>query len=767
MLELLKYWAIAFRDGRGLKHFGLKMIKCLFFAHTPKKNSTEWHSLKCHLSKVAKLAKEFGDKFNAGELAYYAGLWHDLGKYNPEFQEYLEQCDRATKLGEKPPRQKVPHAKYGAKLAAEKFQPLAAIIYGHHSGLPKNADLNNSLVKIEANTYQQILENASSESLDLEITSTKIEQQLVSLATDEYSFELLLRILFSCLVDADYLDTETHFNTEQAEIRKENREREDIRIDRLWQTLEKSQQELLDKAEETKVNQVRLQVYDACLDAAKLKPGIFRLAVPTGGGKTRSGLAFALSHAVEHNLERVIVAVPYTSIIEQTVKVYRDILGEDAVLEHHSAIQPDRLNEEDARSPQAIARLATQSWDAPLIVTTTVQLFESLFAHRPSKCRKLHNIVNSVIILDEVQTLPVSLLEPILNVLKDLGDRYNVSIVLCTATQPAFELNNPYLKGFFAGSVRNIIPTELAQEHFSILTRVNYCLPETAWSWQDLTKDLQQRQASQALIILNTRKDALNALDAIADETNSHYLFHLSTLLCGQHRREVLEQVRDRLKNNQPCILVSTQVVEAGVDLDFPLVYRAIAPLDRIVQAAGRCNREGNLDKGDVVIFNPQEGKVPPGEYKTSVNETTKLLKRENIDLHDPNIFTEYFSCLYQDVDTDKKEIQKYRQSFDYPEVAQRFKLIPDDTTPIVINYKNRASEIIKRIKRRGLRSQDLRALQPYLINLRDREFKQSEALREQIAEGVWLWQGNYDESLKGIAIGKEPILYDPADLFF
>lgn len=736
-----------------------------FFAHTPSKNSTKWHSLQDHLFKVAKLAREFADKFNADKLAYHAGLWHDLGKYNPEFQEYLKQCDRATKLGEKAPSRKVPHAKYGAKLAAEQFWFITSIIYGHHTGLPQGADMMARLDEVKSDIYQRILENANTELLNLDVDS-EANQQLNNLLSNAYSNELLIRILFSCLVDADYLDTETHFDPEQAQIRNKNQEKEDLKIDRLWQTLKKSQQELIAKAENTKVNQIRSQVYDCCLDAAKLEPGIFRLAVPTGGGKTLSGLAFALSHAVEYNLDRVIVAVPYTSIIEQTVKVYRDILGEDAVLEHHSAIQPDKNNEEDARSRQAIARLASQNWDAPLIVTTTVQLFESLFARRPSKCRKLHNIVNSVIILDEVQTLPVSLLEPILNVLKDLGDRYNVSIVLCTATQPAFDLNNPYLRGFAAGSVRDIVPTELAQEHFSVLSRVNYHHPQTDWSWQDIAEDLEQRQISQALIILNTRKDALSVLDAIANDNNIDCLFYLSTLLCGQHRREVLEQVRNCLKNNQPCILVSTQVVEAGVDLDFPLVYRAIAPLDRIVQAAGRCNREGKLNKGEVVIFDPQDGKVPPGEYKIAVCETKKLLQRQNIDLHDPNIFTKYFSCLYQDVDTDKKKIQKERQSFDYPEVADRFKLIPDDTTPVIINYQDRASEIIQRIKKRGLRSHDLRALQPYLVNLREREFKQTETLREQITKGIWLWQGTYNE-LKGIAIGKKPILYDPADLFF
>ncbi len=733
-----------------------------FYAHTPAKDSDKWHPLQAHLEKVADRAEQLATKFEAGKIAYYAGLWHDLGKYNPDFQKYLEQCKIASETNSSEPKSRVPHAKYGAKLAAEKFSLLAPLIYGHHGGLPQQAYMKDRLAEIKTETYQQILANARSESLDLDITP-EINQQLKNLVKDNLGYELLLRILFSCLVDADYLDTETHFDPENATKRGSN-----ITVQILWQTLEKEQQKLLVKVAkeaDTEVNRVRSQVYQACLNSASLKPGIFRLAVPTGGGKTRSGLAFALAHAVKHNLDRVIVAVPYTSIIEQTVEVYRDIFGQDAVLEHHSAVKPDEANESDARSRQAIARLATQNWDAPLIVTTTVQLFESLFARRTSQCRKLHNIVSSVIVLDEVQTLPVFLLDPILSVLKELCDRYRVSIVLCTATQPAFEGNSPYLQGFPAGSVQDIIPSELAKQHFSTLSRVAYQIPETAWSWQNLVADLARREASQALIVLNTRKDALKVLDAL-DSTDEDNLFHLSTLLCGQHRREVLQTVRDRLKNNQPCILISTQVVEAGVDLDFPLVYRAIAPLDRIVQAAGRCNREGKLNQGNVIVFQPEEGKVPPGEYRKAVDETIRLLKRKNLDWDDPSIFAEYFQSLYQGLETDGKEIQKYRISLDYPEVAARFKLIPDDTNPVAIAYDDRAIKIIQRIKQRGLKSADLKALQPYLVNLRSREFKQTEELREQIAAGIWVWNGNYD-SIKGIAIGDQAIVYDPADLIF
>jgi len=379
------------------------------------------------------------------------------------------------------------------------------------------------------------------------------------------------------LVDADYLDTETHFDLEAA-----TRRGSQLHVQSLHRKLETAQIKLLKKvkANNTLVNQVRSQVYELCLNAATLEPGVFRLAVPTGGGKTRNGLAFALAHAVHHGLERVIIAVPYTSIIEQTVEVYRSIFGRDAVLEHHSTVKPDAGNEEDARARQAQARLATQNWDAPLIVTTTVQLFESLFANRPSRCRKLHNIVNSVIILDEVQTLPIRFLEPIIDVLKELCRHYHVSVVLCTATQPALEGETPYLKGFTSGIVRDIVPVDMTKQHFSTLSRVQYTIPSKKWSWAEVAQNIQQQE--QTLVILNTRKDALAVLGEIPHSEEQSVL-HLSTLLCGQHRRDVLQQVQDRLTRKQPCILVSTQVVEAGVDLDFPVVYRALGPLDRIV----------------------------------------------------------------------------------------------------------------------------------------------------------------------------------------
>jgi CRISPR-associated endonuclease/helicase Cas3 len=733
-------------------------MKYQFNAHTPPKDTDTWHELKQHLGKVAKLAEQFADKFQAGQLGYYAGLWHDLGKYNPEFQKYLEQCS----VGDKHAKS-VPHALYGAKLAFQLLPPLAPIIYGHHAGLPETSKLRSSVANPDRETdYLASLQAAEADGIKL--TADLDSKEILSEFKEPLSYELFIRLLFSCLLDADYLDTESHFDIQQSLLRKPA-----ATVSELWKKLENSQKQLLvnTATEQTDVNRIRAEVYQYCIDRAEEDRGVFRLAVPTGGGKTRSGLAFALKHAVKHKIDRVIIAVPYTSIIEQTVGVYREIFGDEAVLEHHSATKTT-VDDEDAKAAQAQARLATQNWNAPLIVTTTVQLFESLFHNRTSRCRKLHNIVNSVIILDEVQTLPIRLLEPIVSVLQELVDRYNVTVILCTATQPALEGENPYLKGF--PSIKDIIPPQKATEHFRQLSRVNYQIPANAWNWADVVADTGDNK--QGLVILNTRKDALDLLKEFAETfEQKDSIFHLSTLLCGTHRRKVLDEVRSRLKTDLPCWLISTQVVEAGVDLDFPLVYRALGPLDRIVQAAGRCNREGKLknsagklDKGRVVIFEPQDGKTPQGEYATAV-ALTKNLIGQNPDFNDPSIFEAYFRELYQGVDTtDGQEVQKYRAVLNYPETAERFQLIQDITHSVVIAYDDKARKLLKNIERYGLKFTNYQALQPYLVSLRDREFQQSADLRREISPGIWLWEGDYDK-VTGISIGANAIVRDPADL--
>jgi CRISPR-associated endonuclease/helicase Cas3 len=738
------------------------VTKLEFAAHTPSKENPEvWHSLREHLEKVATRCQKSAEKLGADKLGYYGGLWHDLGKYNPGFQEYLKDCHRGAQA------ESVQHAIHGAILAARSLQPIAAIIHGHHAGLPEIQEMMQKRIHDPAwqDSYQVVITNAQQAGIEL-APDFDWQALMAKLKLDALGYELFLRLLFSCLVDADYLDTESHFEPKTTQQRSPV-----VDVSQLWNLLEADQAKLLDKAAATRtmaskassVNQVRAEVYQACIAAAQLEPGVFRLAVPTGGGKTRSGLAFALKHAVANHLDRVIIAVPYTSIIEQTVGVYRSIFGDEAVLEHHSAAKAV-VDNEDARAAQAKARLATQNWDAPLIVTTTVQLFESLFARKPSRCRKLHNIVNSVIVLDEVQTLPIGLIQPIVNLLEELAKRYRVTVVLCTATQPALEGGSSYLEGF--SCVQDIVPVELAKSHFRSLSRVSYEMPKGVWSWAQVRADIEKHQHNQALIILNARKDALDLLAEFSGLDESLPVFHLSTLLCGKHRRAVLADVRSRLAQDQPCILISTQVVEAGVDLDFPAVYRALGPLDRIVQAAGRCNREGKREtKGRVVIFQPEAGRMPPGEYATAFAETANLLKRK-LDMDDPEIFLPYFQSLYQGINTDKHEIQQSRVRLNYPETAERFELIPKDTQPVIIEYDEQAKTLLRQIQQRGLLKRNHQDLQPYIVNLRDREFRAAKDVRREIAPGIWVWEGSYDPG-KGICLGEAAIVQDPADLIF
>jgi CRISPR-associated endonuclease/helicase Cas3 len=488
----------------------------------------------------------------------------------------------------------------------------------------------------------------------------------------------------------------------------------------------------------------------------KTPPGFFRLTVPTGGGKTRSGLAFALQHVLANcrRLRRVIVAIPYTSIIDQTAREYRHILGRGAVLEHHSQV-PIPENESQNQD-QVRLRLASENWDVPVIVTTNVQLFESLFSNRPGKARRLHNIAGSVIILDEVQTLPVGLLAPTLDVLRALVEQYHVSVVLSSATQPqpAFQ------------SVSGIVPTDIIPKvssdvHFKKLARVSYTKRTEKLSWQELATELRRHERNQVMVVLNSRKDALGLLNELQGANN---LFHLSTLLCGWHRKAVLRLVRKRLRHGLPVLLVSTQVVEAGVDIDFPEVWRAMGPLDRIVQAAGRCNREGMMaSKGRVVIFEPSDGRMPKGEYQAGFGLADFLLNPYQNDaerLHDPELHEEYFRRLYAERDLDEREVQTYRKTLNFPETAKRFRLISEDTVMVVVEYAQGSRRLVD-WKNRPSRA-TWRRLQPYTVSLQRYETDRliNEDWLESVSDGLYRWVGKYDR-IRGIAEAN----YDPADL--
>jgi len=721
-----------------------------FYAHSPNEQG-EWHELETHLRETARLSSRFAQKFGAGELGRIAALWHDIGKFSDSFQDYLKAVVVSEQTGQRAPqRGSVDHSSAGALLASERKADYPAIVIAaHHTGLSNRAAL------------QERLYRKSSDSDVRDSIGTAVELKLVETVPDDFAAllpgfiktgdksqtEFFLRMLFSALVDADCLDTEAHCMPEKSQIRSY-----DYSVEMLWHLFKTNQDALIARADDTPLNRARREMYEACSVAADRSQGIFSLSVPTGGGKTRAGMGFALKHAICHGLDRVIVAIPYTSIIEQNAKVYRSIFGDRPVLEHHSAVEVRKKDE------FSYAALAAQNWDVPIVVTTTVQLFESLFHNRRGHCRKLHNIARSVLVLDEVQTLPIHLLEPILDVLQELVDHYEVTVVLCTATQPAFEGQNPYLKGL--QDVQEIIADP--HRYFAELKRVEYEMPclESSWTWQRVADEMQRHE--QCLAVVNTRRDALELLDELADPD----ALHLSTLLCGADRRSTLDTVRYRLKQKLPCHLVSTQVVEAGVDVDFPFVMRAFGPLDRIVQVAGRCNREGQMQTlGRVVVFKPESGRAPRGAYRTAMAEAEKLL-RFGMSLHDPGLFREYFRLLYQDVDTDKHGIQHLRERLDFQKAAEQFQMIEQATTPAVVHCPGHEHEIDSLISRARYGSGMTRALwqklQPYIVNIyqHDIEKYRTQGICEPTELGFDLWKGQYD-AVRGL----RDVARDPADL--
>lgn len=718
------------------------------FAHSANAQGCR-HDLVEHLRETAHLAAAFAAKFEAEQLGHWIGLWHDLGKFHPAWQRYLIEAETATSHQSHP----VEHKGAGARLASQHLGLVALLIQGHHGGLRTPTDLQTWLTeRATESNVGEALQRARQTLPDLEPTDQ------VSLPghvlRDPSVAELFLRILFSALVDADFLDTERHFSQATAVLRDI-----DITLPALWERFERNQQRLSGQHTDT-VGQARHAIYQACLAAAEQPPGLFRLTVPTGGGKTRSAMAFALRHALHCGHERVIVGVPFISITEQTADVYRDIFGTGSdgrpiVLEHHSAAERVATEDDEFQPARIWARLAAENWDAPIVVTTTVQLFESLFACQTSRTRKLHRLARSVIILDEAQALPPHLLAPILDALQQLCAHYGTTVVISTATQPAFEA----IPVFATVPAIEIVPH--ASRFFQALRRVEYdWRTDQALTWSEAA-DLLCGQP-QALAVVNTKKDALALLDALGDPA----ALYLSTSLCGAHRRWTLEEVRRRLLAGAPCQLVSTQVIEAGVDLDFPLVLRALGPLDGIIQAAGRCNREGRLERGRVIVFRPADGGTPPGAYRIATGQTGALLGAGNLNPDDPAVSRSYFQRLFETIDTDREGIQKLRGQFNYPEIARRFRMIDDDTESVTITCYGSPDEqasVRALLNRLHHRTPDgrlvLRRLQPYLVSVRTR---QAERYRQQglivpVLPGLGEWFGAYDRVLGLTGEGPDP----------
>lgn len=684
-------------------------------AHVKRNPDGTWaepHLLERHLEETARLAAGFAAKFQSKSWGYAIGFIHDYGKSTSEWQRYL--CMKSDYDEEDPTEGRigrVEHSTSSAKIAEEIFgkgigRLLAYGIAGHHAGLPDMMAEGPEGKKSLAFRLQQPMKNAIPEGFLLRAHQVKKPAPPWMFSRNSLDLSLWLRMLFSCLVDADFLDTESYMNPEKSQLRSAYRKPSD-----LLRRFDEFMSEKIAGAEKTSVNDVRLSVLQDCRQKASSPPGLFSLTVPTGGGKTLSSLAFALEHAVAKEMDRIIYVIPYTSIIEQNADVFREALGADQVVEHHSNLDEENLSQK--------AKLASENWDAPLIVTTSVQFFESLFASRTGRCRKLHNIANSVVILDEAQLVPTEYLAPILQTMDLLVQHYKVTFVISTATQPALAARED-----FSGLTHPI--REIVTDVPRIYERLQRVTIETPEDWQartewiDLARELQRHR--QVLCIVSDRKSCRELHRLMPQGA-----IHLSALMCGQHRSDVIADIKRKLKNEEPICVISTQLVEAGVDLDFPVVYRAMAGLDSIAQAAGRCNREGKrIEGGKVIVFRPPR-KAPVGILRKASETAEILLRGGTEDVLGSAMFEKFFSELYWKANSlDEKEILPLlipgsdgECGMQFRTAANRFRMIDDQAQrSILVPYGEDGKKYIAMLKIKGPERWILRKLQRYTVNV-------------------------------------------------
>ena len=691
------------------------------YAHSKKDRPVgEWQPLEEHLNAVAHMAEAFAHPFCSSQAGSLLGELHDLGKARESFQSYLRRCNGVEDedLDNGPHA----HASVGAcwldsqsNALGSLAKALAYCVAGHHAGLPdwSGGETPNGALAARLSEDKSILDEASVRVWISASESNWLKERLqapLKFSKDDSSLSFWIRMMYSCLVDADFLDTEAFMDPSRASLRDFG-----VPIETLapvfFSYLDAKQSSVRD----TKVNQIRAEIRAACERAATSQPGVFSLTVPTGGGKTLSGTAFAFRHALAHGLKRIIYVIPYTSIIEQTADVLRGILGEANVLEHHSNFDPEK------ETPQS--RLASENWDAPVIVTTAVQFFESLYACKSSRCRKLHNIAESVVILDEVQLLPTSLLLPCAEAVRLLAKHYRTSVVLSTATQ----LNLP---GLDMSAVREIIPPSLDLYGKLRRTRIEFPKDRTVRrSWDGLADELSHYD--QVLCVVNTRRDCRELFDKMPTGT-----IHLSALMCGEHRSRVIADVKARLAAGEPVRVVSTQLVEAGVDIDFPIVYRAFTGLSSIAQSAGRCNREGSLAEGRVVVFMPPKAS-PRGELLQGEYALSDLLDRpDGVDPDDAQCFPDYFTALHRRVNDlgmafermlgvpVPKEfrngtigVRPEPMKYQFREAAAALKMIPDSSVSVLVRYGG-SDKLLDALRVVGPKRDIMRRLQRYAVGV-------------------------------------------------
>jgi CRISPR-associated endonuclease/helicase Cas3 len=689
-----------------------------YYAHTKGNEPADWQLLKEHLLNTAALARQFGEDAGVGELAYAAGLLHDLGKYSGAFQKRLAGS-----------RKHVDHSTAGSKEIRQLFKEMpkgylaeliSYCIAGHHGGMPDNGsavDLGQTgTLQARLNSpveeYQAYKTELSDEPFDL---PSRLALRPLP-GQPGFSAAFLTRMVFSALVDADFIDAERF-------IKGDLRRGEFQTIESLCNTLNAYLTQFDQPTNE--INRKRTATLKACISRANEPKGFFTLTIPTGGGKTLASLAFALNHAVKHGMRRVIYVVPFTTIIEQNAGEFKKILGKENVLEHHAnfdwkltQIEGEDGDESEDNEKLRKLRLATETWDAPIIVTTNVQFFESFFSNKPSSCRKLHNVANSVIIFDEAQMLPRDTLYPAMDATWELVNNYKCSVVFCTATQPA-------LSTFLPVGTKVSEQAEDLEELYRFYKRVHI---RQAGKISDAELISQIRERKQCLCIVNTRKHAQSLVKMLEDEN----CLHLSTTMCPAHRQQVVKTMRERLKSGEDCRVISTQVMEAGIDVDFPTGYRALAGLDSIIQAAGRVNREGKTENAELTVFEPQSSYVTrtPMFIEQGAAVSRTILQAHPDDPVSQAAIEDYYKLLYslQDGERtfDAKEILRCFnkiEGFDFATAAGRFKIIDKATRPVVIPFDDTAARLIDAMDHPDTQKSSINQLQTYTINLFEEEY--------------------------------------------
>ncbi len=683
-----------------------------------------------HQRNVAIMASGFARCLGLPEWGYTLGLLHDEGKKRESFQCYIRKesgYDHTAKAEETDHS----HAFVGGILTRETYGNDSAItsllanqIASHHRGLYNYDELDCVLHKPLPADFVKCLHSDNSGEL-----ARELKEFVVRHKPAKCDYNHLARVLFSCLVDADYLDTERFMNEEAARLRGSRRS-----LGELLPMLESHIESLATRPGD--VNSLRRQVQQRCREVAASGRGAYSLTVPTGGGKTLASVLWALRHAIHNGQRRVIIAIPYTSIIVQTAATLKRIFGEENVLEHHSGFDPDSITNPHLRNR---AKLATENWDYPIVVTTNVQLFESIYSNKPSACRKLHNIAGSVIILDEAQTLPTQFLQPIVDSLKAYHKLMGASVLFTTASQPVLSGEivgcNPSVRFSAFGHVTEIIPAEYRLSER--LRRVEINTAPTALTHDDIAAAMCLHR--RVLCVVNTRSDAKEVFNRLPVDGSC---FHLSRMMCAEHLRSTIDEIKHILgsNDNSPIRVVATQLIEAGVDIDFPVVMRQEAGLDSVLQAAGRCNREGRQDKGKVTVFRI-EGRLLRGHIKDA-NEARKSLPRDS-DWLAAGTMAKYFEQLYSRCDSFDKhgiaELLYNPREMCFEDAARHFRLIEDNGVNVIVNF-GKAAALIEQLKLNGIDYSLMKQLAAYSVTVHDNDFKEllSTGSASEVVEGVF-----------------------------